>query len=123
MIFSSGSTELPFEVGQCAVLPIHLFDFEFSKALKHCSVLHDRHVVERDVCNRDIVHAHADAHAPDPQGRNRHEPPPSEMEKEQVAECCWWNRLAICHLNFLPVLHQREFQFQAASRARLDGEE
>ena len=56
MIFGSRSTELPFEVGQCAVLPIHLFDFEFSKALKDRSVLHDRHVVERDVCDRGMVH-------------------------------------------------------------------
>ena len=34
MIFGSRSTELPFEVGQCAILPIHLFDFQFAKALK-----------------------------------------------------------------------------------------
>ena len=39
-----------------------------------------------------------------------HEPPPSEMEKEQIAKRCRWNRPAIDHLNFLPVLHQREFQ-------------
>ena len=47
MIFGSRSTELPFEVEQRAVLPIHLFDFEFSKALQDRSVLYDRHVVER----------------------------------------------------------------------------
>jgi hypothetical protein len=33
MILGSRSTELPFEIGQCAVLSIDLFDFEFSKAL------------------------------------------------------------------------------------------
>ena len=32
------------------------------------------------------------------------------MEKEQIAKHCRWNRPAIDHLNFLPVLHQREFQ-------------
>ena len=110
MIFSSRSTELPFEVGQRAVLPIHLFDFELSKSLEHRSVLHDRHLVECDVCDRSMVHAHADARAPDSQGRHRHEPPPSEMKKKQIAERCRWNRLAIDHLNFLPVLHQGEFQ-------------
>ena len=88
MIFGSRSTELLFEVRQAAVLPIHLFDFEFSKALKHRSVLHDRHMVERDICDRGIVYAHADARAPNPQGRDRHEPTPSEMEKEQFAERC-----------------------------------
>src|SRR6185295_9068106 len=58
MIFGSRSTELPFEVGQCTVLPVYLLDFEFAKALKDRSILHDRHMVERDVCDRDIVHAH-----------------------------------------------------------------
>ena len=110
MIFGSRSTELPFEVGQCAVLPIHLFDFEFSKALKDRSVLHDRHVVERDVCDRGMVHSHANARPPDSQGRHRHEFPLSEMEKEQIAEHRRWNRLAIDQLNFLSVLHQSEFQ-------------
>ena len=86
MIFGSRSTELPLEVGQCALLSVHLFDFEFSKAQKYRAVLYDCHVVERDVCDRGMVHAHADARAPDPQGRDRHEPPPSEMEKEQVAK-------------------------------------
>jgi hypothetical protein len=32
------------------------------------------------------------------------------MEKKQIAEPRWWNRPAIDQLNFLPVLHQREFQ-------------
>ncbi len=41
MIAGSRSTELPFEVWHGAVLPIHLFDFEFSKALKDRSILHD----------------------------------------------------------------------------------
>src|SRR5713226_4252449 len=110
MIFGSRSTELPFEVGQWAVLPIYLFDFEFSKALKYRSVLHDGHVVERDVCDRGIVHAHADARAPDAQDRHRHELPLSEMEEKQIVERCRWNRPAIDHLDFLAVLHQREFQ-------------
>jgi hypothetical protein len=110
MIFGSRSTELPFEVGQCAILPIHLFDFQFAKALKDRSVLHDRYVVERDVCDRDIVHSHADARPPDSQGRHRHEVPLSEMEKEQIAEQCRWNRLTTNQLNLLPVLHQSEFQ-------------
>ena len=109
MIFGSGSTELPFEVGQCAVLPIHLFDFEFSKGLNHCSVFHDRHLVERDVCDRGIVHAHTDSRPPDSQGRHRHEWPLSDMKNEQIAEDCWGSRLAIDQLNFLPVLQQREF--------------
>ena len=61
MIVGSRSTELAFEVGQCTVLPVQLFDFEFAKALKDRSVLHDRHVVERDVCDRDIVNPHVDA--------------------------------------------------------------
>ena len=110
MIAGSRSTELPLEVGQCAILPVHLFDFEFSKALKHRAVPYDCHVVERDVRDRGMVHAHADTRAPDPQGRDGHEPPPSKMEKEQIAERCRWNGLAIDQLNFLPVLHQREFQ-------------
>ena len=68
MIFGSRSTELPFKIWQGAVRPIHLLDFEFSKVLKHRSVLHDRHVVERDVCDRIMVQAHANACSPDPQG-------------------------------------------------------
>jgi hypothetical protein len=32
------------------------------------------------------------------------------MEKEQIAKRCRWNGLVIDQLNFLPVLHQREFQ-------------
>ena len=79
MIFGSRSTELPFEVGQCAVLPVHLFDFEFAKALKDRSVLHDGYVVERDVRDRGMVHVHTDAGSPDSQGRHRHELPLSEM--------------------------------------------
>ena len=67
-------------------------------------------MVERDVCDRDIVPAHPDARPPNAQGRHRHELLLSEMEKEQIVERCRWNRLAIDHLNFLPVLHQREFQ-------------
>jgi len=82
MIFGSRSTELPFEVEQCTVLPIHLFDFKFSKPLKYRSVLHDGHVVERDVCDIDLIRAHADARPPDTQGRHRQESSPSEMEKE-----------------------------------------
>ena len=54
--------------------------------------------------------SHANARPPDPQGRHRHELPPSEMEKQQIAERCGWSRLAIDQLNFLPILHQREFQ-------------
>ncbi len=110
MIFGSRSTELLLEIGQCAVLPIHLFDFEFSKALKDCSVLHNRYVVECDVCDRDIVHSHADTRPPDSQSRHRHELPLSEMEEQQIAEQRRWNRLAIDQLNFLPVLHQSELQ-------------
>jgi hypothetical protein len=110
MIFSSRPTELPFEIRQCVVLPIHLFDFQFSKALKDRSVLHDGHMVERDVCDRAIVHAHADARPPDSQGRYRHEWPLSEMEEQQIAEQWWWSRLAIDQLNFLAILHQGEFQ-------------
>src|SRR5512141_2345729 len=86
MISGSCSTELPFDVGQCAVLSIHLFDFEFSKALKDRSLLHDGHVVERDVCDRGVVHAHTDARPLDSQGRYRQELALSEMEKEQIAE-------------------------------------
>src|SRR5467141_4926166 len=67
-------------------------------------------MVERDVCNWGIVHVHANTRAPDPQGCDRRKPPSSEMEKEQIAKGCGWNRPAIDHLNFLPVLHQREFQ-------------
>jgi hypothetical protein len=110
MIFGSRSTELPFEVGQCAVHPVYLFDFEFTKALKDRSVLHDGHMVKRDVCDRDIVHAHPDTSPPDSQGGHRHEWSLSEMEEQQIAEQCWWHRLAIDQLNFLPVLHQSEFQ-------------
>jgi hypothetical protein len=110
MIFSSGSTELPFEVGQCAVLPIHLFDFEFSKTLKDRSVFHDRHLVERDICDGRMVHAHTDSRPPDSQGCHRHEWPLSDMKKKKISERSRWNRLVIDQLNFLTVLHQREFQ-------------
>ena len=110
MIFGSRLTELPFKVGERAFLPVHLFDFEFSKALKGRSVLHDRHVVERDICDRGMIYAHTDTCPPDSQSCDRHEFSLSEREKEQVAEDCRWNRLAIDQLNFLPVLHQREFQ-------------
>jgi hypothetical protein len=110
MIFGSGSTELPFEVRQCAVLPIHLFDFEFSKTLRDRSVFHDRHVVERDICDGGMVRAYADSRTPDSQGCHRHEWPLSDMKKKQIAEDCWGSRLAIDQLNFLPVLHEREFQ-------------
>src|SRR4029077_11940253 len=110
MIFGSRSTELPFEVWQRAVLPIHLFDFEFAKTLKDGSVLDDRNVVERDVCDRNIVHAHTDARSPDSQGRHRHERSLSKVEEQQIAEHRRWSRLAIYQLNFLAVLHQSEFQ-------------
>ena len=110
MIAGSRLTELPFKVWERAVLPVHLFDFEFSEALKGRSVLHDRHVVERDLCDRGMVYAHTDTCPPDSQSRDRHKLPLSEGEKKQVAKDCRWNRLAIDQLNFLPVLHQREFQ-------------
>src|SRR5262249_11336146 len=109
MIFGSCSTELPFEIRQCVVLPIHLFDFEFSKALKDRSVLHDRHMVKRDVCDRDIVHSHADARPPDSQSRHRRELSLPEMEEQEIAEQWRWSRLAIDQLNFLAILHQSEF--------------
>jgi hypothetical protein len=110
MIGGACSTELPFKVRQRTVLPIDPFDFEFSKALKHRSVLYDGHLVERDIGDRGMVHTHTDAGPPDSQGRDRHKLPLSEVEKEQIAKDCRWNRLAIDQLNFLPVLHQRELQ-------------
>ncbi len=82
MILGTRVTELLFEVGQYAVLPIHVFDFEFSKALKHGSVFHNRYVIERDICDSDIVRVHPDTRPPDPQGCHRFEPPLSEVEKE-----------------------------------------
>ena len=110
MIGSSRSTELPFDVRQRAVLPIDPFDLEFPKALKHRSVLYDGHLVERDICDGGMVHAHTDAGSPDSQGRDWHELPLSKREKEQIAKHRWWKRLAIDQLNFLPVLHQGKFQ-------------
>jgi hypothetical protein len=110
MILGSRSTELPFEVGQCAVLAVHLLDFKFSKALKHRSVLHDGHLVERDVCDRGTVYVDMNACPPDSQGRYRHEFPLSEMEQKQIAKQCWWKWPAIDQFHFLPVLRQREFQ-------------
>jgi hypothetical protein len=110
MIFGSRSTELPFKVGQCTVHPVYLFDFDFAKTLKNRSVLHDGYVVERDVCDRDIIHSHANTRPPDPQGRHRHQLALSEMKEQEIAEQCRWSRLAIAQLDFLTVLHQSEFQ-------------
>src|SRR5262245_22741301 len=110
MIAGSRMTEQPFEVGQGGVLPIYLFDFEFSKALKDRPILHDGHVVECDLCNRGMVSAHTNTCSPDTQGRYRHEVPVSEMENEQITEHCRRHRMAIDQLKFLPVLHQRELQ-------------
>jgi hypothetical protein len=110
MIAGSRSTKLPFELGECARRPIHLFDFEFSKALKDRSTFHDGHVINRHVCDRGMAHAHTDAGTPDSQGGHRHELSRSERKKERIAEDGRWSRLSIDQLNFLPVLHQREFQ-------------
>ena len=82
MIFGSRSTELSFEFGQRAVLPIYLFDFQFSEALEDRSVLQDGHLIERDICDRGMVYAHTDTGPPDSQGRDRHKLPLSEVEKE-----------------------------------------
>jgi hypothetical protein len=109
MIFGSRSTELPLEIWQCAIQSVYLFDFEFSKALKDRSVLHDGHMVKRDVCDRDIVHPRADARPPDSQGGHRRELSLPEKEEQQIAEEWRWNRLAIDQLNFLAILHQSEF--------------
>ena len=67
-------------------------------------------VVERDIGDRGMVHAHTDTGPPDSQGRHGQELPLSEREKEQVAERGWWSSLAIDQLNFLPVFHERQFQ-------------
>jgi hypothetical protein len=110
MILGSRSAELLFEIWQCAVLAVHLLDFKFSKALKHRSVLHDGHLVERDVGDRGTVYVHMNAGPPDSQGRHRHEFPLSKMEQEQIAKQCRWKWPAIDQFNFLPIIHQREFQ-------------
>jgi hypothetical protein len=110
MILGSRSAELPFEVWQCAVLAVHLLDFKLSKALKHRSVLHDGHLVERDVCDRGTVYVHMNAGPPDSQGRHRQEFPLSEMEQEQIAEQCRWKWPVIDQFNFLPIIYQWEFQ-------------
>jgi hypothetical protein len=110
MIFGARSTELLFKVWQRAVISIHLFNLELSKTVRHRSILEDRHVIERDIRDRSIVHAHTDTGPPNSQGRHRHEPPSPEMEKEQITECCRWTRLAIDYFNFLPVLQQGKFQ-------------
>ena len=110
MILGSRSKELPFEIGQCAVFSVYLFDFKFSKVLKHRSVLHDGYLVERDVCDGGTVYVHTNAGSPDSHGRHRHEFSLSEMEQEQIAEQCWRKWPVIDQFNFLPVIHQREFQ-------------
>src|SRR6185436_20921795 len=64
MIFGARSTEQLFKVRQCTVIPMHLFNFKFSKPPKHRSILDNRHVIECDVCDRNVVHAHADTGPP-----------------------------------------------------------
>jgi hypothetical protein len=110
MILGSRSAELPFEVGQCAVLSIDLLDFKFSKTLNDRSILYDGHLVERDVCDRGTVYVDMNAGPPDSQGCHRHELSLSEMEQEQIAEQYRWKWLAIDQFHFLSVLRQREFQ-------------
>jgi hypothetical protein len=66
MIFGTRSTELLLKVWQRAVIPIHLFDLQFAKTMKHRSILEDRHVIECDVCERNIVPAYANTGPPHP---------------------------------------------------------
>src|SRR5262245_24983518 len=82
MIFGPRSTELLFKVRQCAVLPIHPFDFNLTKTLNHRSVLHNRHVVECDVCDRRMVRAHTNPCAPDLQSSNWHKFLLPNMDKQ-----------------------------------------